>query len=201
MLETIKPAKAAEWYGYAYDVVLTEDRYLQAAEYANKCVRMFLKSKQYDNAVKWAENAFDSYLAAKEERSAGRLISTLVIILLAKEDVVAAQKAYMKNKGLEIFWLEKFKLILVSFFSRRYVEHDERYMLDNLFDGLDNFDNEKISAALRAPFVQNLDNETTKIIRDLLIKYEPKKGASAGGGGGGGDSGNQDEDDEAGVML
>lgn len=83
------------------------------------------------------------------------------------------------------------------------MEHDERYVLDSLFDGFDNFDNAAISSALRTPFIQNLENEITKIIRDLLVKYEPKKGSGgqASDSRTGGDGQAADEDDEAGAML
>ena len=99
MLETIKPEKSAEWYGHCSETVLLEDRYLQAAEYANKAVRMYLKLKQYDNAIEWAEKALEDYNMASENRCAGRQICTIVIIHLARDDHIAAQKVYMANKG------------------------------------------------------------------------------------------------------
>ena len=67
--------------------------------------------------------------------------------------------------------------------------------MDNLFAGLDNFDNEKITSALQSPFIQNLDNETTKLVRELLKKYQPKVKTGSN------DVTTQEEDDEAGVML
>ena len=91
---------------------------------------------------------------------------------------------------------------MINFFASSLVENDERYVLDNLFIGFDNFDNTAISSALKTPFIQNLENEVTKIIRDLLIKYEPKKSAQVS------DSRSdavvvQDDadDDESGAML
>ena len=60
---------------------------------------MYLKLKQYDNAVDWAEKALENYQLASENRSAGRQVSTLVIIHLARDDSIAAQKIYMANKG------------------------------------------------------------------------------------------------------
>lgn len=99
MLELVKPEKAAEWYGLASETVLLEDRYLQAAEYANKCVRMYCKLKQYDTAVDWALKAFESYNLGGENRSAGRQICTIVIVHLARDDHIAAEKVYRANKG------------------------------------------------------------------------------------------------------
>ncbi|UXI19407.1 hypothetical protein NH340_JMT05350 [Sarcoptes scabiei] len=176
VLETIRPEKSAEWYGKCYDTVENEDRHLQAAEYANKAVRMYLKLKHYDQAVHWSQKAFESYLTGSEERSAGRQVVTTIIIHLAQDDSVAAQKAYMANKG--------------------YIHNDERWTLDQLFKGLDHFDNDAITSALKSPFFANLDNELVKIIRDLLQKYQPKKSS-------GDDPTNVDnaEDDEAGAVL
>lgn len=78
------------------------------------------------------------------------------------------------------------------------VESDERYVLEDLFQGLDQFDNAAICSALKTPFIQNLENEVTKIIRDLLVKYQPKK--SSGGDNDAGAS-TYNDDDEAGAML
>lgn len=100
MLESVKPEKAAEWYGYASEVALLEDRYLTSAEYANKSVRMYLKMKQYDNAIEWAEKALENYTMASENRSAGREVCTMVIIHLARGDPIAAEKVFMNHKGL-----------------------------------------------------------------------------------------------------
>ena len=81
----------------------------------------------------------------------------------------------------------------------RYVENDERYTLDNLFHGLDNYDNATIHQALGSPFIGSLDNEITKLVRDLMVKYEPKGGKAAEGGSGEADV--EEDDEEAGAML
>lgn len=99
MIESVRPEKSAEWYGHASEVVLLEDRYLQAAEYANKAVRMYLKLRQYDSAIEYAGKALENYTMASENRCAGREISTMVIIHLARDDPIAAQKVYIANKG------------------------------------------------------------------------------------------------------
>lgn len=178
MLETIRPEKSAEWYGRCYEIVLNEDRYLQAAEYANKAVRMYLKLKQYENAITWSENAMESYVTGNEERSAGRQVVNTVIIHLARDDHIAAQKAYMAHKA--------------------YVHPDECYSLDQLFQGFDQFDNQLISAGLKSPFIGNLENEFVKIVRELLKKYQPDKSTSNNNDNAGSSA---IEDDEAGAML
>lgn len=116
MLETIRPEKSAEWYGHASETVLLEDRYLQAAEYANKAVRMYLKLKDYNKAIEWAERAFENYNLASENRSAGRQICTMVIIHLARDDAIAAEKVYLANKKYSnlIFY----ELFIYKFYSQ-----------------------------------------------------------------------------------
>lgn len=98
MLEKHLPEKAAEWYGLASDTTAIEDRHLQAAEYANKAVRMYLKVQQYDKAVKWAETALASYVDGGESRSAGRQACVIVILHLARDEPIDAQKAYIQYK-------------------------------------------------------------------------------------------------------
>nr|XP_046910798.1 gamma-soluble NSF attachment protein-like [Dermatophagoides farinae] len=180
VLETIKPEKSAEWYGRCYDITMNEDRYLQAAEYANKAVRMYLKLKNYDEAIRLSDKAFEAYITGGEERSAGRQTVTTVIIQLARDDSVAAQKAYMANKT--------------------YIHQDERYTLDQLFQGFDQFDNTTINQALKSPFLSSMDNEIVKIVRDLLLKYQPK--TDTGDQYNPSNANNDDDyDDEAGAVL
>lgn len=73
--------------------------------------------------------------------------------------------------------------------------------MDNLFYGLDKFDNAAISAALTAPFFQNLEVEVMKVIRTLLEKY--KVPVIAGGENNASTSAGDDVDpnDEAGLCL
>lgn len=87
-----------------------------------------------------------------------------------------------------------------------YVENEEVYTISSLLKGLDEFDNAAVTRALSSPFISNLDNETTKVVRDLLAKYKPQEqnvNAAAGGAGGGGDNAHDDGgyDDEAGAVL
>ncbi|KAH9419423.1 hypothetical protein DERP_010635 [Dermatophagoides pteronyssinus] len=180
VLETIKPEKSADWYSRCYDITLNEDRYLQAAEYANKAVRMYLKLKNYDDAIRMSEKAFEAYVTGGEERSAGRQSVVTVIIQLARDDSVAAQKAYLAN--------------------RKYIHQDECYTLDQLFQGLDQFDNTIIYQSLKSPFLSSMDNEIVKIVRDLLIKYQPKK-VDNNNFSNVNDGDDNYEDDEAGAVL
>lgn len=95
----VRPEKSAEWYGHASEVTIIEDRYLQAAEYANKAVRMYLKLKQLDKAIEWANTALQHYISGGEARQTGRQTVVLVILYVAKDDQVGATKIFSANKG------------------------------------------------------------------------------------------------------
>ena len=99
MIEKDRPQKAAEWYCSASDTVMIEDRYLQAAEYANKAVKMFLKLKQYDSAIQWSEKAMEYNISGGETRTLSRQIATMIIVQMAKNDNIAAEKVYNQYRG------------------------------------------------------------------------------------------------------
>lgn len=77
------------------------------------------------------------------------------------------------------------------------MEQEEVSTINRLLRGLDDFDNLAVYQALSSPFIANLDNEITKIVRDLLVKYKPQKqdGIESSGDAG------HIEDDEAGAVL
>lgn len=55
-----------------------------------------------------------------------------------------------------------------------------------------------ICNSLRTPFIESLDNEIAKIVRDLLVKYDVKK---APAGSAGADADVMEEEDEAAAIL
>lgn len=98
MIEAKYPEKAAEWYCQASEVTMLEDRPRQAAEYSNKAVRLFLKLKRYDDAVTWLRNAINHLQEVEDFQACGRLVVSIVLVQLAKDDFVAAQKAFQDGK-------------------------------------------------------------------------------------------------------
>ncbi|CAG2107666.1 unnamed protein product [Medioppia subpectinata] len=173
MIESNNPEKAAEWYGQASEVTMIEERQRQAAEYANKSVRIYLKLKKYDEAVEWLRKAMNYLLEAEDNQGLGRLYVGLVLIELAREDVVSAQKAFREGKS--------------------FIEDQEIYSLNTMLEGFDQMDANAIVSGLNSPFIKSLDNEYTKIARNLTQKYSAKANESS----------NADEsvDEEAGAML
>jgi tetratricopeptide (TPR) repeat protein len=97
MIESKYPEKAAEWYCQSSEVTMLEDRPRQAAEYANKAVRIYLKLKLYDSAVDWIKKAINYLIEAEDNQACGRLVVCLILVQLARDDIVAAQKAFQEG--------------------------------------------------------------------------------------------------------
>jgi len=176
MIESVKPEKAAEWYSQASEVTMLEERPRQAAEYANKSVRIYLKLRRYEDAIEWLRKAMNHLLEADDRPSLGRLYVGLVLIELAHEDVVSAQKAFREGKS--------------------YIEDAEIAYLTTLLDGFDQMDATAIVTGLNSPFIKSLDNEYTKIARNLQQKYAAKMNANESSNPSG-----EAADEEAGAML
>jgi len=100
----------------------------------------------------------------------------LVLVELAHEDVVSAQKAFREGKS--------------------YIEDAEISYLTTLLDGFDQMDATAIVTGLNSPFIKSLDNEYTKIARNLQQKYAAKLNANESSNPSGGAV-----DEEAGAML
>ncbi|XP_054164935.1 gamma-soluble NSF attachment protein-like [Oppia nitens] len=175
MIENQRPEKAAEWYGQASEVTMIEDRPKQATEYANKAVRIFLKLKKYDNAIDWLKKAMSYLVESEDNQALGRLYVGLILIQLAREDSVAAEKAFREGKG--------------------YIEDQEIYYINQILEGFDKMDANAIVNGLNCPFIKSLDNEYTKIARDLQQKFKANLNTNESS------KSNEDLDDEAGAML
>jgi len=175
MIESQRPEKAAQWYAQASEVTMLEERPRQAAEYANKSVRIYLKLRQYDGAVEWLRKAMNHTLEADDTQSLGRLYVGLILIELAREDIVSAQKAFREGKN--------------------FIEDQEIYYLTTLLDGFDQMDASAIVTGLNSPFIKSLDNEYTKIARNIQQRFAAKLGPNEGS------KGESGADEEAGAML
>lgn len=178
IVESKYPEKAAEWYGQASDVTMLEDRPRQAAEYANKAVRIYLKLKKFDEAIEWIRKAINFLMESEDNQACGRLVVSLVLIQLARDDIVAAQKAFQEGKS--------------------YVEQQEIYTLTQLLDGFDNMDTTVICQSLNDPFIKSLDNEFTKLARSLQQKYATNLSSPTHQTS---ESQNESVNDESGAML
>lgn len=178
-LESVNPEKAAEFYATASDVSMIENKCHQAAEFAAKAARVFMKLKNLDKAAEMVNTQLDHLVEASDLGGCSRVVVCLTIVHLARGDFVAAKKAFLDG--------------------RCYVDQQELYTMELLLDGVDSTDAKKVLSALNHPFLKSLDNEITKLIRDLEKKYKEmqEKDAAAAAGG---QSSQADEDEAAALM-
>lgn len=105
----------------------------------------------------------DSYQAA------GRLAVALVLVQLARGDVVAAEKAF-KEWGLSA----KKKLIRIfrcslKYFIGNYCDASEVQTLEMLLQAYDEEDPENAKRALNNPFIKHMDVEYAILARDMPL--------------------------------
>ena len=89
------PDKAAKMFLRAGEVVSVQDNGAQiAAQYTSKGVRLLVTLKRYDEAAAALLQEFGYLQEAGNSISLGRDVIALMLVHLAREDVVAASKAY-----------------------------------------------------------------------------------------------------------
>lgn len=150
-IESVRPEAAAEFYTTAAEVSMIENKSHQAAEFSSKAARIHLKLKNLKKAADLLRMQLSHLTECADLGGSGRALVCLVLVLLATDDFVAAQRAFNEN--------------------RVYVEQNELYTMSQLLDGFDRTDPQKIVSALHSPFLKSLDNEITKLVREMIEKY------------------------------
>lgn len=79
-----------------------QDNLRQAAEYTSKVARIHIKLKDYDSAADAIRREIGLQQQNEAYRATGRLTVALVLVQLARGDVVAAEKAF-KEWGNNFF--------------------------------------------------------------------------------------------------
>ena len=93
------PDECLDLYMKAGDTVANEDRQKEAPEYYGKAARILAKSKKYDECAKVLRQAIALQQEAGSARSCSAFASALVLVNLAREDSVAATKAFNEFQG------------------------------------------------------------------------------------------------------
>jgi len=156
IMESIIPEKAADFYVTAADVAMIESKHHQAAEFCGKAARVFLKIKNLTRAAELVQNQLEYLVEAEDVAGSSRVVVCVTLIHLARDDYVAAKRAFTDG--------------------RAYVDQQELYSMELLLDGVDTMDSKKVVNALNHPFIKSLDNEITKIVRDITNKYKALEG-------------------------
>lgn len=80
------------------DTVMIEGKAYQAAEFAAKSARVNMKLKRLDEAAKMTGSQLAHLMQAEDNAQSGRVVVCLIIIHLARDDYVAAKKAFVDGR-------------------------------------------------------------------------------------------------------
>lgn len=161
IIESQYPEDALKLYQHATEIVLIQDSTRQAAEYTSKIARIHVKLQQYDLAADAIRRELGLHQQNESYQATGRLIVALVLVQLARGDVVAAEKAF-KEWG-------------------NYCEAPELQTLETLLTAYDEEDPENAKRALNSPFIKHMDVEYAILARDMPLPESsiPRAAASA----------------------
>lgn len=126
-----------------------EDSSRQATEYASKVARILVKLNMFDQAADSIRREIGLHQESEMTGAIGRLAVALVLVQLAREDYVAAEKAF-KEWG-------------------NCCDVQEVQTLESLLQAYDEEDPELAKRALSSPFIKHMDIEYAKLARDLKL--------------------------------
>lgn len=127
----------------------TEDSTRQGAEYLSKVARLLVKLKMYDQAADAIRREIGINQQTESYGAIGRLAVALVLVQLARDDYVAAEKAF-KEWG-------------------NCCDVQEVQTLEMLLQAYDDEDPDNARRALASPFIRHMDVEYSCLARDLQL--------------------------------
>ncbi|EEZ99648.1 gamma-soluble NSF attachment protein [Tribolium castaneum] len=149
ILEAQHPEQALRLFQHASEIAMIQDSSRQAAEYVSKVARLHVKLQQYDLAADAIRRELGLHQQNESYQATGRLAVALVLVQLARGDVVAAEKAF-KEWG-------------------NYCEAPEVQTLEMLLQAYDEEDPEAAKRALSNPFIKHMDVEYAILARDMPL--------------------------------
>ncbi|KAL3270745.1 hypothetical protein HHI36_021270 [Cryptolaemus montrouzieri] len=149
ILEAQHPAEALQLFKRAADIALVQDSTRQAAEFMSKVARIHVKLKQFESAADAIRRELGLREQTESYQATGRLAVALVLVQIARGDIVAAEKAF-KEWG-------------------NYCEAPEVQCLEMLLTAYDEEDPEGAKAALNNPFIKHMDVEYAILARDMPL--------------------------------
>ncbi|ESO06693.1 hypothetical protein HELRODRAFT_184947 [Helobdella robusta] len=176
MLEQATPEKSIQLYKKACDVAEAQDRMKECTENIGRAARVCIKIKKFDDAAKYIGQELDFMSRTNHGGVLNKLVMGLVLVHLHREDYVAADQSFQKA-------------------LRQYTgfrDSDEAGPIETFLEAYNDGNGEKAESIARGSLFAYMENEFTKLARDL--KY-PKssttpattsaKDSSAAAGGGG----------------
>lgn len=162
ILEQHYPEQALSLFQHAAEIATIQDSSRQAAEYVSKVARLQVKLHQYDLAADSIRREMCLHQQHESYQQIGRLAVALVLVQLARGDVVAAEKAF-KEWG-------------------NCCEGPEVQLLEQLLTAYDEEDPDAAKAALGNPFIKHMDVEYAILARHMPLPEGiavPQAGSSA----------------------
>lgn len=149
IIEAQYPEEALRLFQHAADVALVQDNIRQAAEYMSKVARIHVKLRKFEAAADAIRRELGLREQSEAYQSTGRLAVALVLVQIARGDIVAAEKAF-KEWG-------------------NYCEGPEVQCLEMLLQAYDEEDPEAAKVALNNPFIKHMDVEYAILARDMPL--------------------------------
>lgn len=149
ILEDTMPDEALELYKRAVGVTAIEDSSRQSTEYATKVSRLLVRLQKYDDAADAIRREIGLHQQSENYGLIGRLAVALVLVQLAREDYVAAEKAF-KEWG-------------------NCCDAAEVQTLEQLLQAYDDEDPDSAKQALRSPFIRHMDIEYSRLANDMKL--------------------------------
>lgn len=161
ILESSNLEETLPLYQRAADISLSQDNTRQGAEYLSKIARIFIKLKKYELAADNIRREISIHMENDAFQAAGRSAVGLVLVQLARGDVVAAEKAYREWGNC--------------------CEPAETQNIERLLQAYDEEDPDAAKKALNDPFIKHMDVEYAILARDMplpepLVAAVPRPG-------------------------
>lgn len=143
IVEPKHPEKALSLYTKAAETITTEDRPKEASDFLTKVARLQARLKRWDDAVETLKQTIGLQQESGRTMVTGRLAASLVLVHLAREDQVAANKAYQEVGG----WCDS----------------DLNPPLRQILNGFEEMDRDAVKQGLASQGIRNLDIEFARM--------------------------------------
>lgn len=153
MIEGACPDRAIILYQKAYNVSEGEDNSRQMGEMIGKAARILCKQRRLDDAAIALKQEIDCYVNIQNEGLINKLMMGLVMVHLHRDDYIAADQA--------------FQLALRDYPG--FHESEEARPIEQLLEAYYEGDQEAAETIVKSPLFRFMDNEFTKLARDLRV--------------------------------
>ncbi|CAG9539334.1 unnamed protein product [Cercopithifilaria johnstoni] len=149
-LEDIDLEKAIEVYHKALTMVRETDR--MAGGFMTRLTKLYLKLKRYKEAADMINEEIEKYIEVKETGRVGQLTIALVLVQLARDDVVSATESIQKSLKCEEFEISEDAKVCCA-----------------LISAFESGDNIRFQQVLQRPILRNMDNEYLRLMKELKV--------------------------------